>query len=556
MFAPPESTEVSSAIDEHLAVLWQRFKVKPSGTCSDYDFVRRASLDLIGRIATVAEIEQFLRDPAESRRRRLIERLLDSRDYAAHWARYWSELLLAPSRARRVEFVEHRATASIQRVEEAPLPAAYRATFRGWLGDQFRKQRGWNKIAGELIRVVGWNNQPNAVAFMLAHRGDPLPPAEQRRQGHFDMIPVTAQVLRLLLAIRLDPRHALLSDEQLKRFHGLNVFFRQVEWVADRRGDQIALADDPALNPSATLTFETPSGAAVTVNAVFLDGKSFDPARTLKVVEEGVIKRRPMTRREQFAEFVVGHENFARAFVHRLWGWFFGRGLGESPELDDLGPHNPLLCPELLDVLAKAFVTCGYQPRSLMRGICNSQAYQLSSVANETNDGDAIVVRNQVQRMRSPYFSRMALRMMTPDQFVESLLTCTILRPDCRVSTDDRERFRERLTAEVQELGREGFDISMSSGSMKTGVALWLMNSKIVADLIAVTDLPSSEGDDFKKHVEILYLAALNRRPGSKEIRQIQADSKPVLVKEKWPAAPGQDLLWALINSSEFLLNH
>lgn len=367
---------------------------------------RRVSLDVIGRIATVAEIEQFLRDPAERRRRRLIDRLLDSQEYLAHWARYWSELLLAPSRASRVEFVEERATASVHLVEEAPQPAAYRATFRGWLGEQFRKQRGWDKIAAELIKGVGWSNQPNAIAFILAHRGDPLPPAEQRHQGHFDMIPLTAQVLRLLLAIRLDPRHDLLSDERLRQFYGVNVFFRQIECVGDRRGDKIALSDDPELNPSATLPLETLNGA-VTVKPVFLDGKSIDPARTVKAVEDGVVKRRPMTRREQLAEFVVGHENFARAFVHRLWGWFFGRGLAERPELDDLGPHNTLLCPELA-----------------------------------------------------------------------------------------------------------------------------------------------------KKNMDVLFLTTLNRRPSERERRQIALDLRPVLVKEKNSFAPSQDLLWALINSNEFILKH
>lgn len=307
------------------------------------------------------------------------------------------------------------------------------------------------------------------------------------------------------------------------------------------------------MNPEATATFATSAGTAVTVKAAFVDGKSLDPLRTIKVVENGVIRRRPMTRRAQLAEFVVGHENFARAFVHRLWGWFFGRGLGERPELDDLGPHNKLFCPELLERLAKDFVVSGYQPRFLMRSICNSQAYQLSSAANETNDGWGAYARKLPPQVRQPYFSRMGLKMMTPDQFVESLLTCTVSRPDCvaRVSDVDRKRLRERLAGEVEELAG-----CMVDTFVRADLALWLMNGKVIDELVAATQMPQTGVDDFAKNVDALYLATLNRQPAKKEVVYLLTDLKPVLVKEKSPFAPAQDLLWALINSSEFILNH
>src|SRR5262249_54230718 len=119
------------------------------------------------------------------------------------------------------------------------------------------------------------------------------------------------------------------------------------------------------------------------------------------------------TRRQELAKMVVKSPYFAKAFVNRMWGHFFGRGF--TKDVDDFGDHSPISHPDLLEKLSKDWVDAYYNPRTLIRWICNSKAYGLSSVANDSNDkSDA-----------EQFFSRMLLKAMTPEQLFESLMTAT-----------------------------------------------------------------------------------------------------------------------------------
>src|SRR5262249_26209343 len=118
-------------------------------------------------------------------------------------------------------------------------------------------------------------------------------------------------------------------------------------------------------------------------------------------------------RRQELAKFVTKSEYFAKAFVNRMWGHFFGRSFIKDP--DDFGAHNEISHPQLLDKLAKDFIEYKYDPRALVRWIANSRAYGLSSVANPTND----------KQDDDKYFSRMLLKAMSPEQLFESLMVAT-----------------------------------------------------------------------------------------------------------------------------------
>src|SRR5262249_42451283 len=135
--------------------------------------------------------------------------------------------------------------------------------------------------------------------------------------------------------------------------------------------------------------------------------------------KEGIAKGEKLSRRESLTRFIVNHENFTKAFVNRMWGHFFGHGLGELPAVDDFGEHNKIVHPELLDRLAKDFAGTGhYDPKHLIRWICNSDAYQLSCAVNKTNE--------KTEKFDpEPYFSRMILKSLSPEQLFESLLVAT-----------------------------------------------------------------------------------------------------------------------------------
>src|SRR5262249_40347844 len=154
---------------------------------SDSEFIRRASLDIIGRIATPKEIETFLSEPQETRRAQLIERLLQSEEDPNHWADIWANWLLTRSRG-----FGH---------------GTYKDPLHTWLADQFATNKPYNKIVTDLLTATGKNsgdgslsgNKDNgAVNFILAHLGEEVPAKERgAAEGRWQMVPVTSRITRL-----------------------------------------------------------------------------------------------------------------------------------------------------------------------------------------------------------------------------------------------------------------------------------------------------------------------------------------------------------------------
>ncbi len=120
-----------------------------------------------------------------------------------------------------------------------------------------------------------------------------------------------------------------------------------------------------------------------------------------------------LQRREKLADFVIDHPQFPKAIVNRMWGVFFGRGFVNP--IDDFNDQNQPSNPELLDELAARFKHYNYDFKKLIRWICNSNAYNLSCVANKTND----------KPEQEALFSRMIMKSMSPEQLFESLMVAT-----------------------------------------------------------------------------------------------------------------------------------
>ena len=125
--------------------------------------------------------------------------------------------------------------------------------------------------------------------------------------------------------------------------------------------------------------------------------------------------RTGVNRRKELAKFITTSPYFAKAFINRTWGHFFGKSFTKD-NVDDFGEHNPVTNPELLDRLAEDWAKkYNHNPRELIRWICNSRAYSLASVANKTNDKPEDEV----------FFSRMLLKSMSPEQLFDSLMVAT-----------------------------------------------------------------------------------------------------------------------------------
>jgi len=528
-----DPAEVVKLIDEGLKTAWEENKITPSARCDDYDFVRRASLDIIGRIATPAEIKAFLDDSTKDRRSKLIERLLKHEDYARNWANIWANWLLT----RSGSFGKGQ----------------YHEQTQTWLEDQFAQNKPFHEIVKALITAEGKNTDNGAVNFILAHVGEAAPRGEERENGQFNMVPITSRISRLFLGIQTQCTqcHDHPFDAKLKQNHfwGINAFLRQVHRdgtppVPGMRMmgySPLTLRDDTTVNEDAQVFFETRNAKLLPAKAQFLDG-----TKVTSEIQGG--KKVPIQgkgRREELAALVIEHPNFGKAQVNRMWAHFFGKGIINP--IDDFNDQNQPSHPELLEELGKRYKHYGFDQKQLIRWICNSEAYNLSCVANKTNE------KPESEQL----FSRMLVKSMSPEELFESLMVATGSQ-----NKEQKKELRGRwLDNLISNFGDdEGNEVSFNGTVVQ---ALMMMNGTDLNTAIAPGKDEGNVAKIYKEHrgnglaiVRDLYLLTLNRLPSQKELERITVAVRPLKVRDKDPLAPYQDLLWALLNSNEFMLNH
>jgi len=544
--------ELVQVIDKAIEQGWKDNKLTPSAFPAgqgDYTFIRRASLDIIGRIATPAEIAEYMKQ-GTNRRAWLVEKLLGGKnsEYPRHWANVWANWLLTRS---------------------GPFGGRsnYHEEMSVWLEDQFALNLPYNQLATKLITAKGKNTDNPEVNFILAHVGEANPQNVRGEQGQFDMVPITSRMTRLFLGTQTQCAqcHDHPFDGRIKQgdFWGANAFLRQVERKGQplmqnnnnqpQRGPMLELAINTGNNGEGYVSYEKRNGVVLKTKPIFriATGASDVGSKPAKL---------DVDRRDELAKFITEHPMFGKAYVNRMWGHFMGRGFANP--IDDFNEQNQPSNPELLAALGEKFGHYGYDMKNVIRWICNSQAYQLSSVANKTNEkADA-----------DPFFSRMQLKVMSPEELFESIVTATATDITKDAKKQLRDRWMQNLVANFGD--DEGNEVNYNGTVVQ---ALLMMNGKDLNE--AVMD-PNGLVAKLKKknlsHAQMvheIYLATLNRPPTTNESNKIAAllqkglyvpvpvpggkgeVAKPVSEKD-----PGtnfyQDLLWAILNSNEFMLNH
>jgi hypothetical protein len=537
--AQPEPT--TEFINQYFREAWKAQKLKPAERCSDPEFLRRVMLDVIGRIPTVEELETFAKDQAPDKRVLLVSRLILGEEYDAYWARVWASWLLP--RTLTVTVSERMGPgfndfALVPRAVQYPPVASKQLEL--WLEEQLSQGVSYRDLVKQLLTASGRTNENGSVNFLLAHLGEPFGAAQRSKDGGFDMVPATLRTTRLFLGYRLDgcqfddqPRK---TEWKQMQFYQLNAFLRQVERVGTPPDLGInflpaslilELRDNSGYNTKGIVFYEKRSGVFLPAEPTYLSGDKLRPGGQL-------------TRREALSKFITTDPQFARAFVNRMWGQFFGRGLHQRPEVDDFGGHHQLVHPDLLDRLAKDFADGKFSIGKLIYWIATSDVYQLRCAANETN----------AQPAQEAYFSRMPLKLLSPEQLVEALLTTAYPK------AEEREVFRGRLLRFFDRRfeNNEWEDVPARD---RLAHLLALLNRKELTDH-CVSDRSSSlrralAQPDPLKAADALFLAVLGRRPAEAEQARIQ---KEVEQGKKKLSEVWQDLLWALLNSGEFVLNH
>jgi hypothetical protein len=324
-------------VDEAVFAKLKKVGMPPSDLCDDATFIRRATIDIAGRLPTAEETRRFLADTHPNKRDYLVDALVDSPDYADYFANKWSALL------RNKRGADNQA------------PANY--GFFGWIRDSLMENKPYNQFVAEILAASG-DTSDN-------------PPATWYRQvrDNTSQLEDTAQ---LFMATRMkcaQCHHHPFEKWSQQDYYSLGAFFSQVSRKAgDRPGDEVIYHKRGLAQAVNKKTNEK-------VKPTPLGGKPLDLSPEADP-------------RQALAEWLGKPENpfFAKALINRYWKHFFNRALVE-PE-DDIRDTNPPSNPELFNALARHFVESGFDLKDLVRTICRSSTYQLSSIPNEHNGQD------------------------------------------------------------------------------------------------------------------------------------------------------------------------
>ncbi len=468
--------------------------VKPVARADDGEFLRRVSLDLIGKIPTAAEARDFLDDPSRDKRVTLVERLLDSPAYTTRATELWRQLLLPEA-------------------DTEDLARQVAGGFEAWLRRKVAEEAGYDRIVREILtaKLAGRNTE-----MMLTGRADPSPAAYYvAKEGKPEN--VAASVSRVFLGVRLEC--AQCHDHPFARwkreqFWGFAAFFAGLP-----AQDPEDMGAPPRENRSRREL--TIPGTKKVIQAGHLDGTS--PAW------------RPRAEtREILAEWITapGNPYFARAVVNRVWARFFGVGLVDP--VDDLDVEAAPEFVGLLDELAEQFRMHGYDLKYLIRVLTATGAYNLSSVADPGKSA-------------AQTFSSMPVRGLSAGQLFDSLIQATGAD-----ATGARGRFLEQF-ANRDERPTEAQTSILQALTMMNGTFVAGATSPESGEVLgAVAKAPFL---DTAGRIETLYLATLTRRPTAEElsalVRYVDRREGP-----ENRAKALADVFWALLNGPEFPLNH
>jgi hypothetical protein len=543
-------TEQVALIDEALRKGWKDNSTYPSDRCTDYEFIRRASLDIIGRIPTVEEINRFIKQSPEKRRSWLINAMLDGkeygegREYAQNYANMWTVNLLTRSGS-----AEH-----------------YQSQMNDWLYNHFKGSEqsppDWSVVARELIAGEGETNRNGNVNYLLHNLGEQIM-QDSAKNGKWDMVPATSRTTKLFIGIRTQcvqcHDHPFSGEWGQHHFWGINAFLRQVDSNGrpnnmakkKKKGEvgaqEFTLKDNKDYNSSGLIGYERRNTVLLFTDPSYLTGKK-------------IPKSFKGTRRDALAKFMTEDPYFAKAFVNRMWGHFFGKSMTKD-NADDFGEHNPVSHPDLLEKLGEDWAKkYAHNPKALIRWICNSQAYGLSSRANEWND----------KTEDETLFARMLLKPMTPELMFESLMTATQAR--LGQNKDDKLAAKKAWFSKLTvNFGNDEGEEGTFSGTVVQ--ALLLMNGQDINTAIsdpkegAVAAIVAKRGASMRSlpfAVQDMYMHALSRPATNKEVQDFM-NPKMFNYRNPLKTPPNtpqfwtnyyQDIFWALLNSNEFILNH
>jgi len=530
--APASAAEkpISTLIDEQITAGWKTRKLEPAPLCTDSEFLRRVTLDLTGTIPSAEQVRKFLADAAADNRTKLVDALLASPEHARHMQHVFDVFLLERQQANYVTDKE----------------------WRDYLRASFAANKPWDQLVRELLGTDGLDPAVRpALRFAFVRTQD----------SNRTMNPnaLTRDVGRLLLGVNLQCAqchdHPSIDDYKQSDYHGLFAFVSRSYITSVKQADKsvMVLAEKPDGEVKFTSVFDPKKQEHVTTphlpGTQPITEPKLEKGKEYKVAPADGIKPVPaFSRREEMVKRLPAADNpaFARNMANRLWALMFGRGLVHPVEVHH--SKNPASHPELLDLLAKRFASGGFNMRLMLREMALSRTYQLSSA-----------VPTGKTRPPAEAFAVREPRGLPPETLAAATLQATGLTDAVRKNLGAKATEDAVYAQLMQSITNFSKIFAGPAGQAETEFqasldqALFLEHGGTLLEWIALKpDYLLGRLSKLPDPAEELYVSVLSRLPTKEEATEVAELCRS---KEERPAAL-QDLLWALVASTEFRFNH
>jgi hypothetical protein len=495
-FEWPQVAE-NNYIDTRIHDKLKKLRIAPSEICSDEEFLRRVSLDITGKLPTTEEYLKFVSDNSPDKREKLVDELLERKEFVEIWVMKWAELL------------------QIRTTQQVSYKSMLR--YYNWLQERIANNVPMDKMVQELLAANG-GTFSNAATNYYQNETDTLKVAENVAQVFMGMRIQCAQCHN-------HPFDRWTMDD----YYSFAAFFSQ---IGRKQGE----------DPREIIVFN--SGSGDVRNPVT------NQVMAPKFLGGAVPDVQGKDRREVMAKWLASPENpyFAKNLVNIVWEHFYGRGIID--EVDDVRVSNPPVNAELLDELAQKFTEYNYDFKRLVRDICTSRTYQLSTQTNLTNASDD---RN---------FSHARLRRLRAEVLLDAITQATETKNKFPGLPEGARAVQiangATSTYFLTAFGRASRETVCSCEVVmepNLSQALHLLNGDTVHQKIQQGKLVQellAEGKSPELVIEELYIRCLCRRPTPQELQSVLA----VLAEQPDVARGLEDVFWALLNSREFIFNH
>jgi hypothetical protein len=484
-------------IDQLVGAKLHKLRIVPSGICSDEEFLRRVTVDIIGQLPTAEQHAQFLADTSPDKRQRKVDELLTRKEFAEIWAMKWAELLMIRSSNR----------------------VSYKSAFlyNSWLTDQIARNVPLNQMVRELLSASGGTFENPAANFYEVER-DTLKTAENVAQTFLGIRTQCAQCHN-------HPFDRWTMDD----YYSFAAFFAQ---VGRKQGEDYR----------EQIIYNRGSGEA----QHFVDKRPMPP----KFLGGEVADVKGKDRRAVLADWLTSPENpyFATSVGNRIWAHFFGIGIVEP--VDDLRVTNPPSNPELFRALGEKLVEYNYDFKRIVSDICASQTYQRSSQPNPSNGHDERnFARARVRRIQAEMLLDCVSQVTdTQDKFRGLPLGARAVQiadgatTTYFLTTFGRAERESACACDVRSDPTLSQALHLINGSTVQGK---IRSGQLVTRLLAEDKPPQDI-------IDLLYIRCFSRHPTADETQRLMG----IVAKAESPEKGLEDVFWAILNSREFLFNH